>query len=259
MSPSPLDPTSDRPLSAQLADLLREEILEGTRRPGSKLPSESGFQEEYGLSRTPIREALRILQAEGLIISRKAHGSFVREEKPIRRVAAGRHSGSNRPVFDESIESQGHVPSRRMLQTGRVEVPTEIADLLTVPRRSEAVIRQRLHLVDDEPVSISTSYYPLWLAQDTALESPDAIPQSPDALIESLGHTFGKCTEIIRARMPRHDEARRLNLGPGIPVIRVTRTDYATDGRPLQVADDLFAANRHEIAVSFDADPAEMS
>jgi GntR family transcriptional regulator len=259
MPPSQLDPTADRPLSAQLADILREEILDGTRRPGSKLPSESGFQEDYGLSRTPIREALRILQAEGLVVSRKAHGSFVREEKPIRRVSAGRHAGGNRPVFDESIESQGHVPSRQMLQIGRVALPTEIADLLKQPRHTEAVIRQRLHLVDDEPVSISTSYYPLWLAEGTALESPEAIPQGPDALIESMGHTFGKCTEIFRARMPMHDEVKRLRLGPGVPVMRVTRTDYATDGRPLQVADDLYAANRHEIAVSFDATPAEVN
>lgn len=258
MAPSPLDPTSDRPLSAQLADILREEILDGTRRPGSKLPSESGFQDEYSLSRTPIREALRILQAEGLVISRKAHGSYVREEKPIRRVSAGRHR-SNRPVFDESIESQGHVPSRQMLQIGRVQLPTEVADLLEQPRHSDAVIRQRLHLVDDEPVSISTSYYPLWLAEGTALEGPDAIPEGPDALIESLGFTFGKCTEIFRARMPRHDEVKRLRLGPGVPVMRVTRTDYATDGRPLQVADDLYAANRHEVAVTFDPTPAEVS
>lgn len=259
MAPSPLDPTSDRPLSAQLADLLREEILDGTRRPGSKLPSESGFQEDYGLSRTPIREALRILQAEGLVISRKAHGSYVREEKPIRRVSAGRRAGSHRPVFDESIEAQGHVPSRQMLQIGRVPLPTEVADLLEQPRHSEAVIRQRLHLVDDEPVSISTSYYPLWLAEGTALESPEAIPEGPDSLIESLGHTFGKCTEVFRARMPRHDEVKRLRLGPGIPVMRVTRTDYAADGRPLQVADDLYAANRHEVTVTFDDSPAGVS
>ena len=103
MPASQLDTTSDRPLSAQLADILRDEILSGDRRPGSKLPSESGFQEEYGLSRTPIREALRILQAEGLVVSRKAHGTYVREDKPIRRISAGRRAGSTQPVFDQSI------------------------------------------------------------------------------------------------------------------------------------------------------------
>ena len=53
-----LDPRSDRPLALQLADLLRAEIQEGRRRPGSQLPTESGFQQEYGVSRTTVRAAL---------------------------------------------------------------------------------------------------------------------------------------------------------------------------------------------------------
>ena len=40
-----LDPTADRPLSSQLADVLRSEIHDGTRPPGSQLPTESEFHE----------------------------------------------------------------------------------------------------------------------------------------------------------------------------------------------------------------------
>jgi GntR family transcriptional regulator len=247
-----LDPTADRPISLQLADVLRSEILDGTRRPGSQLPTESEFQNDYGVSRTTVRTALRELIGQGLVVSRKGYGSYVRDQRPIRRVAAGRRAGSHKPVFDEEIESQGHVPSRRMLQVGRVAVPDEIADLLALPHGSEAVIRQRLHLVDDEPTSISTSYYPLWLAGDTALEGDKPIPEGPDALIEDLGHVFGKCTEVFRARMPLAEEARLLRLDPGVPVIRVVRTDYDRTGRPLQVADDLYSGDRHEITVTFD-------
>ncbi len=42
-----LDPRSDRPLALQLADVLRAEIQEGQRRPGSQLPTESEFQRAY--------------------------------------------------------------------------------------------------------------------------------------------------------------------------------------------------------------------
>src|SRR6185295_13487999 len=41
-----LDPRSDRPLSLQLADVLRAEIQEGVRVPGSRLPTESECQHE---------------------------------------------------------------------------------------------------------------------------------------------------------------------------------------------------------------------
>ena len=50
-----------------LADILREHILEGAFVDGSPLPSERGIVQETGLSRGSVREALRVLEAEGLI------------------------------------------------------------------------------------------------------------------------------------------------------------------------------------------------
>jgi GntR family transcriptional regulator len=251
---SPLDPTSDRPLSLQLSDLLRDEILSGARRPGSQLPTESGFQDNYGVSRTTVRAALRELIGQGLVVSRKGYGSFVRDQRPIRRISAGHKKGVNAPVFDTAIRALGHEPSRRMLQVGRTALPAELAELLELPQGSEVVIRKRLQLIDDEPAVIATSYYPLWLAKGTALEDDGPIPTGPDALIESLGYEFGNCTEVFRARMPLAEEARLLRLDAGVPIIRVLRTDYDATGKPLQVADDLYGADRHEIAVTWNSD-----
>ena len=99
--------------------------------------------------------------------------------------------------------------------------------------------------------SISTSYYPLWVADGTALESPETIPDGPDNLIEELGHRFARAVELLRARMPTPDEARLLELEPGVPVVRMLHIDYDPDGRTLQVADDLYAGDRHEFAVEW--------
>ncbi|HZD67820.1 MAG TPA: GntR family transcriptional regulator, partial [Actinomycetes bacterium] len=71
-----LDPTADRPLSSQLADVLRSEIHDGTRPPGSQLPTESEFHEIYGVSRTTARAALQQLVNEGLVVTRKGYGSL---------------------------------------------------------------------------------------------------------------------------------------------------------------------------------------
>ena len=61
---------------------------------------------------------------------------------------------------------------------------------------------------------ISTSYYPLWVADGTRLESADALPEGPDNLIEHLGHRFARGMELLRARMPTPDELRTLELTP---------------------------------------------
>src|SRR5688500_2905478 len=67
------------PFYAQLADLLREKIAEGSYRPGDSLPSEAELGAAYGLSRTAIRQALSLLVAEGLVQKEKGRGSFVRQ------------------------------------------------------------------------------------------------------------------------------------------------------------------------------------
>ena len=247
-----LDHRSDRPLALQLADLLRAEIQAGQRRPGSQLPTESEFQHAYGVSRTTIRAALATLASEGLVLTRKGFGSYVRDRQPLRRVSSthrhASHRASGKPEFDTEAIAQGQVPSRRMLKIGRGPVPGDVADWLQVPDGDEVFIRQRLQLLDGVPAVISTSYFPLWIAGGTRLESPDALPEGPDNLIEGLGHRFAHGMELLRARMPSPDEARLLELDPGVPVVRLLHVDYDPDGRTLQVADDLYAADRHEFA-----------
>jgi GntR family transcriptional regulator len=141
-----------------------------------------------------------------------------------------------------------------MLMTGRGPVPADIADWLGSQAGDDAVIRQRLQLLDDVPAVISTSYYPLWVAEGTGLESSDALPEGPDNLIEQLGHRFASGVELLRARMPSPQEVRLLELEPGVPVVRMLHIDYDPDGRTLHVADDLYAADRHEFAFEWAED-----
>ena len=73
-----LDPTSDRALYKQLADILREEIQAGRLAPGDHLPSEGRLAQEYELGRDTVRDALWLLRSEGLIDTVSGLGSRVR-------------------------------------------------------------------------------------------------------------------------------------------------------------------------------------
>jgi DNA-binding GntR family transcriptional regulator len=59
------------------ADLIRRAILDGTLPPGQRL-TEERLARDLKISRTPVREALRVLKAEGLVVSTPYHGSTVR-------------------------------------------------------------------------------------------------------------------------------------------------------------------------------------
>ena len=67
-------------LSDQVADALGRSIASGERAPGSFLPTEAELLEEFGTSRTVLREAVKMLTAKGLIDTRPRRGTMVKPE-----------------------------------------------------------------------------------------------------------------------------------------------------------------------------------
>ncbi len=63
-------------LHAEAADALRERIFNGELAPGQWV-DELALAEQMGISRTPLREALKVLAAEGLVVSEPRRGSYV--------------------------------------------------------------------------------------------------------------------------------------------------------------------------------------
>jgi DNA-binding GntR family transcriptional regulator len=68
----------NRPLSEDVAERLREQIFAHQLPPGSWLDEQS-LALEFGISRTPMREAIKVLAAEGLVTSKMNKGAYVTE------------------------------------------------------------------------------------------------------------------------------------------------------------------------------------
>ena len=67
-----------RALYEEVAELLRQRIFQRELEPGSWI-DELKIAEEYGISRTPLREALKVLAAEGLVTMKVRRGAYVTE------------------------------------------------------------------------------------------------------------------------------------------------------------------------------------
>jgi DNA-binding GntR family transcriptional regulator len=67
-----------RALYVEVAELLRQRIFKRELEPGSWI-DEMKLAEEYGISRTPLREALKVLAAEGLVTMKVRRGAYVTE------------------------------------------------------------------------------------------------------------------------------------------------------------------------------------
>lgn len=64
-------------LTQELVEQLTELIAHGSLKPGDKLPTESALMEQFGVSRTVVREAISRLQAAGLAETRHGVGTFI--------------------------------------------------------------------------------------------------------------------------------------------------------------------------------------
>src|SRR5918992_430455 len=113
--PDSIDRMSDRPAYRQIADQLRRAITTGELAAGEQLPSERQLEQQYGVSRTTVRQAVARLQTEGLIVAEHGRGLFVRSRpslQPGRRM--GRlersHRAAGKGAFLDDVEAAGRRP-----------------------------------------------------------------------------------------------------------------------------------------------------
>jgi GntR family transcriptional repressor for pyruvate dehydrogenase complex len=110
-----------RPAYEQVAEQLRELILKGTLSPGDQLPVEAELSAVFGVSRSTVREALRMLSSQSLIYTARGvtGGTFVAETSPdaisdFLETSIGLLSGSHEITADE-------VPAARLAALRRTD------------------------------------------------------------------------------------------------------------------------------------------
>lgn len=96
------------PLYQQIKNQIETDIEDGRYAPGDKLPSEREMCKEYAVSRIPVRKALELLEADGLIQSFQGKGSFVCAPKI-------RNSLVHIQTFSETLAQQGYSGCTRII------------------------------------------------------------------------------------------------------------------------------------------------
>src|SRR6266496_2348988 len=247
-----VDPSSDRAVFRQIADHLRAAIGRGRLAEGDQLPSEAQLMAHYGVARMTARNALRLLQDEGLITAEHGRGVYVRSRPPVRRLAsdrfAHRHRKEGKAAFSIEAEQHGVSPAVDMIKVSEAKPPAEVADRLKIGDDDQVVVRSRRYLLDARPVETAISYIPADLAKGTPITDPNPGPGGIYARLEEQGHTLERFTEEVSARMPTPQEVRLLAMVPGVPVFRLMRTAYDIDGRAVEVCDTIMAADAYLLA-----------
>jgi GntR family transcriptional regulator len=234
----------------QVADRLRDTIVAGEYLPGQALPSETVLAEQYGLNRTTINKAVRLLAAQGLVTVEHGRGAFVRIPRPVMHVSTSyvtQVGDQPRASWHSEAQRLGMRGTQELTDVSEHAAADDIGGLLGVEPGSAVVVRRRVMLLDDEPVQLADSYYPLDLARGTPIAEPRKLPGGTVAALEHLGLELGDFEEHVTARAATPEERQALHLADGIPVLVLTRTTYTTDGQPVEVSRAVLAADRHQL------------
>jgi GntR family transcriptional regulator len=239
----------------RIAGDLRQAVQHGKYGPGDRLPGENELMATYEVARMTARQALGVLQSEGIAESRKGAGVFVRTFRPLRRRGIQRVAesqwGTGRSVW--AAETEG-----RRLVVDQVEVTEAVARedigaVLGLEVGDAVCVRSRRYVLDGKPVLLAMSHLSAALVAGSAVTQADAGPGGIYARLAELGRKPVHFREEVRSRMPSAEEAARLELSAGTPVVLVCRTAFAEDGRAVEVNEMTLDAAAYVLEYDFDA------
>ncbi|MEV0705517.1 GntR family transcriptional regulator [Saccharopolyspora sp. NPDC050389] len=216
---------SRRPQRRPVVDLyerIAEAIRQGIYPPGSTLPSEPDLATELGVSRPALREALILLQEDGVITVRRGVGRTV-SDRPARR-------GFERLQPVESLLGADSAKVRPLVRD--IEQPTDLVmQHLPVPASCEIRFWESVVDVDGVPSCLVEE----WSVHDEALAAVD--PALPRALAEAearpstMLHVIGSIdphlplsgASTVNATVLGRRRGEVFDRSPDTPVVLVTQ------------------------------------
>jgi GntR family transcriptional regulator len=242
-----VDPQSPVPLYLQLKDLLASRIAEGLLRPGDALPSERQLCEEFGLSRTTVREALRGLNRQGLIRTVPGRGTFVatpRFDLAVRVSLTG---------FTGDMHREGMMPSSRLLDTGLIMSPAPALIELMDLQPGDAVVRlERLRLVNNVPLALHTVHLnhrlcPQILQHNLAEESLFQLLRS------EYGLRLTQAEQQVYAALADQREMGLLDLSYPAAVLRAERKTFLDTGAVIECSTATYCGEWYRLSMALEA------
>jgi GntR family transcriptional regulator len=236
-----IDRESPIPLYYQLKELLTGRITSDEWQPGDMLPTEEQLQEQYELSRTTVRQALKELEFEGKISRYRGRGTFVSKPKI---------SHSPDPHFNLTayLTQQGMEPGWQVLSAGWVSATAEVADRLGVKAGSRVYQLQRLRMANDEPIGYHITHVIPVLGEaidENRLDQGGSLDylHGPGQLEESYAN------RTIEAILASDETAKLLDIVKGSPILLIRRQVFNADGVPVEDMRAMYRGDRFQYRV----------
>ncbi|HVI27085.1 GntR family transcriptional regulator [Hansschlegelia sp.] len=199
---------SRAPLYLQVALVMRQRISSGRWEQGAKIPTLEKLEQEFSVARVTVRQAIEMLQAEGLLDAQQGRGTFV-SGKP-----------KDTSWFNVSDDISSLVASLKNNVLKRVRVKENVAPPILASGEGEYAPQyaflQSVQYKDGEPFSVVN----LWLDQEVFALDSDGFKHRP-ALPFLMEHEKIKIVHAYQTVMigiAEYETAKLLKIGLGEPI-----------------------------------------
>lgn len=225
------------PLYYQIMRDLKEQILSGKLAPGDRMPSEAEHTRRFGVSRVVIRQALSILEEQGLILRVKGKGTFVSDA--VAEDAAPRISGSLEDLIHIGSDTKIEVVEFRL-----VKATPDLAEVFSVKDGDDLFHVQRIRLVGSSPLAVMVNHLPYAIGARIPLG--DLTQEPLIVLIEKrAGVRIEWASQVFQAVAADEEMARLLQVDILTPLLKLTLTAYSTDGSVADLAHVFYRSDRY--------------
>ncbi|MFJ5142749.1 GntR family transcriptional regulator [Streptomyces sp. NPDC088707] len=247
-------PISDpRSAHQKIAATLRRQITRGDLTPGSRLPSTPALMAEYNVAGTTVQKALQMLKAEELLIGQPGKGVFVQggTQQSISPEIYMPPAAPGEPYrWITEAEKRSQRGSVTLLEVASVTPPFEVRRALGLEEAGQAILRKQVLHLDGQPAELTHSFYPLELAEGTAVVEPRKIKGGTPTLLAELGYPPRSFTDEVSSEIPTEEEVIALQLPKDMPVMVTFRVVRSDDQRPIEVSLMTKAAHRYRMRYS---------
>jgi GntR family transcriptional regulator len=231
-----------RPL---LSDVVRNElkalILGGEFPVGSKLPNEDRLCERFGVSRVTVREAVRALIEDGLVVRKHGSGTYVTRRPKLLNSLDTNFS------YTEFLETSGVTPGRKLIGVRTTAADAETADDLAIAPGTPVVEVRRIRTADGRPAIYSVDRIPAGII-DPSPERTE-FGGSLYRLLTAAGRPIDHAEAVLRPTTADRELARLLDVVPGTPLQYLRQVDFDESGEPVMVSDEWHETSVVELRV----------
>ncbi|CQR48444.1 HTH-type transcriptional repressor YvoA [Paraliobacillus sp. PM-2] len=214
---------------------IKAKIKEGELEPGERLPSETDFSKELHVSRNTLREALRILEEENIIIRKHGVGTFV-NKKPI-------FSGGIEELFSitDMIKREEKVPGTKLLFTGFVDPHGDDISELEMNQNEKVMLVKRVRTANQDPLVYCIDKIPAKLLdKDFAMHGQSIF----DSLQNDAGITISYAKADIKTIGYHEEISNILKCEPDIPLLVLKQIHYDTMDKPILYSLNFFRSDQ---------------